>query len=75
VVIVTQLPLGATTASTCPLRTSGSKMSTKRRASTARFVPIAGVEGGLAAAGLLRRKDDLDALPLQQFHGRHPTSG
>ena len=29
-----QLPLGATTASTWPLRTNGSKMSTKRRANT-----------------------------------------
>ena len=64
----------ATTASTCFWRTSGSKMSTKRRAS-GRFIPEAGVEGGLAAAGLLGGEDDLDTVPLQQLHRRHAHLG
>jgi hypothetical protein len=55
-----------------PVRCAPAARRCRRSAAPAdRLVPVAGVEGGLAAAGLLLWKDHLDALPLQQFDRRH----
>ena len=70
-----QLPEGATIASTSPLSHERGEDREEAAGEFAGFVTVAGVEGGLTAAGLLFGEDYLDVVLFEELAGGDTDAG